>query len=188
VDGQVGRDELTAYASQYRCFEAAVPALLAGVIDRLDSATATSAVERVLADETGRGGGAGHLELFDDFAAGLGADRAARPSAKTAALLDTYDRLSARGAASVLSGLLAYEIQSSEVARTKAAGLRAHYDLGERAIRFWDTHGTLDDDHSSWSATALAEIGAPPSDVVCSATAASEAWWAFLDEREASRA
>jgi len=182
--GELLPGELADYAAQYRHFEAMLPRFLERLADALPAGGPRDAVTANLDDE--RGDPVPHLELFDRFASALGAGPAA-PTPATAALLGSYDRALAGGPVSALCGLVAYERQAPEVASSKAAGLRAHYDLDDEAIAFWDHHATVDVAHARWSELALVSLDAPPPEVAGSARRVAEAWWAFLDEREAVR-
>lgn len=181
--GTLGIDELRDYAAQYRHIERAQPEWLSGIAERLEDEHARAEVTRVLDDELDAAGT--HADLFDQFAGAIGAPEDVSPSPATRALIDTLDELVARGPASGLSGLLAYELQSSDVSREKAAGLRAHFGLDADGTAFWDTHAELDTRHSSWLLQALERIGEPEAGAGTAAASAAAAWWAFLDEREA---
>ncbi len=176
--------ELATYAGQYRHFEAMLPEFLERVAEALPIGDARDAVAANLDDELGDP--IPHLELFDRFATAVGADLTG-PTAATAALLASYEALLADGAVAALAGLVAYESQAPAVAASKAAGLRAHYDLDARAVAFWDHHATVDVAHARWTVEALDALGADPELVARSVHRIAEAWWAFLDEREAAR-
>ena len=168
--GTLGADELAAYAGQYRHYEAALPELLSSI---------GPLVAETLADEVGRDGARSHLSLFDDFASAVGAD-------ETAATAATAELLSVSSAAG-LAGLAAYEIQAASIAATKADGLRRWYGVNDDGARFWDVHAELDRDHADWIVEALAGSDVEPDEVFAAARRSADAWWAFLDEREASR-
>ena len=175
--------ELAAYAAQYAYFEAALPMLLRDMLDGIDpDSSAANLVAQNLADEEGNP--QSHLTLFAGFADAVGAPASA-PSDATRHLLDTYGRLVACGSVHGLAALIAYELQAPEIAATKAAGLRAHYGLDASATEFWDVHAHMDREHADWAVDALAQLpgaeGAIPA-----VRAAADAWWAFLDEREAA--
>lgn len=182
VRGDLGVDELRAYAGQYRHFEAHLPELLTTIAGGATDPGLRAAADRNLADETG--GPAGHLGLFDDFLAGLGGT-ADPPSPATRHLLETYDRHAAASAAAGLGAVLAYEWQSPEIAASKAAGLREHHGLEGPAVTFWDVHAEVDGDHAAWLLEALAGSGEPAA-VTAAATDACDAWLGFLDERQAA--
>lgn len=182
--GEVGRVELCAYAAQYRHFEVAFPGYLQSIVERVDDQTARELLGRNLDDEIG--GSVTHVELFDEFSAALGGGPAA-PTPATRALLDTYDALTAEGPAQGLAAVVAYELQFPEVAAAKGAGLRRDHGLDHDATAFWDVHAELDADHAAWGLEALDAMGAAAANIVPAATRAADAWWAFLDEREAAR-
>ncbi len=188
--GELDRGELAAYAAQYRYFEAALPEVLAAVVDGIEDPEARRIVQANIDDE--RGVPAPHLDLFDDFARAVGApsatDAAAQPTSATRALLNAYAELVKAGAVAALAGVAAYEVQSPEIATSKADGLRRHYGLDTAGTRFWDVHGTVDEVHGRWLVDALAAITSVDSDILTPARQAADAWWAFLDEREEAAA
>jgi pyrroloquinoline quinone (PQQ) biosynthesis protein C len=181
--GALHPGELGAYAAQYRHFEASLPTTLRSLLTRLDDGPAAELVRRNLADEECNP--EPHVALFEKFAEAVGAPPDAAPSAATQALLDTYSRLIEAGGAQGLAALVAYEVQAPEIASSKAAGLRRHYGLDDRATEFWDVHATMDRDHAAWAIDALATLPAPASAIVNASRTAAAAWWAFLDDREA---
>jgi pyrroloquinoline-quinone synthase len=179
--GELSAAELAAYAAQYRHLEAALPGLLGDIAAGIDGGPARDAVLRNLSDELGP---PAHLDLFDGFAAAVGA--ASEPAtAATASLLELQRRRVAEGPLGGLAALLAYELQVPEVAASKAAGLRDHHRLDAAATRFWDLHAGLDVEHAAWSLDALASLGEDMAPALESAREAADAWWAWLDEREA---
>lgn len=180
--GALGAGELGAYAAQYRHFEAALPATLRRLLTRLPDGPAADLVRLNLVDEESHP--QPHVALFEMFAGAVAAPWQP-PSPATRALLETYHRLSEAGGAQGLAAVVAYEIQAPEVAASKAAGLRRHYALDATATAFWDVHAAMDRDHAEWAVEALAALPAPPEVVLEAAGAAADAWWRFLDEREA---
>jgi len=185
-EGGVGADELRAYAAQYRHFEAMLPAHLEAVAATAGHPALRDQALRNLADEAGAS--PTHLDLFERFASAIDAPAHTDPSPAMERLLDTCRDAARRGAAPGFAALLAYEIQAPAVASSKAAGLRDHAGLDGEALDFWNVHARLDSDHAAWALDALAESGAAQDDVVDAAGAAADAWWAFLDEREALNA
>ena len=176
--------ELGAYAAQYRHFEAAVPALLRDMLTGIEpESSAAELVRQNLADEESHP--EPHIALFTRFADAVGAVSTA-PTDATRRLLDTYGRLVAAGPCSGLAALTAYEVQAPEIAASKSAGLREHYGLDAAATEFWDVHAEMDRDHATWAIDALAQLPDAEASVVA-ARAAADAWWAFLDEREAAK-
>jgi pyrroloquinoline-quinone synthase len=181
--GMLARSELARYAGQYRHFEAALPDVLERIVDGLPDGAARHGVEASLVDE--RGVPAPHLELFDAFAAAVGAPASVEPTPATVALIGLYDELADRAPLSALVGLAVYETQAPHVASSKADGLRAHYGVGPDGTRFWDVHADMDESHAEWALDGVAELSAHPDDLADAAQRAADAWWTFLDEREA---
>lgn len=188
--------ELADYAGQYRHFEASLPGFLKGLVEELPEGSARRLVAANLADE--EGDPVPHVELFERFARAVGAPAgagAATASPATKALVDNYASSLSDGALEALAGFVAYECQASEVARTKADGLRDHYGLDDIAVSFWEHHARVDTRHSEWAQRALGELSqvpdhAAPAQFSAAASAAfrrgADAWWSFLDEREAA--
>jgi pyrroloquinoline-quinone synthase len=195
--GELTMGELREYAVHYRAFEAALPAVLTAVVDRLHAEGETEAaamVEDNLADELGRP--EPHLALFDRFAGSLGgtataSTTATAPATATApgpaaeALVDTYFELVADGPVAALAGLAAYETQASAIASSKADGLRRWYGVDAGGTEFWDVHADMDAGHGEWAVAALDLLGADPVEVGAAARRGAVAWWALLDERQA---
>jgi pyrroloquinoline quinone (PQQ) biosynthesis protein C len=174
---------LTHYAEQYRFFEAMMPSFLQGIVEQLGDGPARDLVSANLVDEVTP---PSHLELFALFARHYGA-RDAEASPAMAHLLEAYATVLTQGPARALAGLLAYESQGAAVADTKGAGLAAHYGASEDALIFWHQHGSIEGDHASWTVDALASLDPDLDDVAEGARIVGDAWWAFLDERDARR-
>ncbi len=177
-DGGVSKVELALYAAQYRHFEAYLPEFLARLAAALPPGPARELVTANLADELGDP--LAHVDLFDRFAAAVGAGPDA-PSVAMTALLGTYEELLAEAPAWALAGFAAYEAQSAEVAHLKADGLSTHHGLDGHAVSFWHHHSRVDQRHGEW---ALAAVPSGDPAVAGAGRRAAQAWWAFLDERE----
>ncbi|HXQ90113.1 MAG TPA: iron-containing redox enzyme family protein [Acidimicrobiales bacterium] len=184
--GTLERRELAAYAAQYRHFEASLPGVLEQLIEAVDDPTARRLVQANLDDE--RGVPAPHLELFDGFAEAVGAPVGADATPVTAALVDLYTSVAQESPVAALAALAAYEVQASEIAASKADGLRTRYGVHDTGTRFWDVHAGVEQSHGEWTCDALTRLAVDPDEVHRGATAAASAWWAFLDEREAGAA
>jgi pyrroloquinoline-quinone synthase len=190
--GTLQPGELDTYTRQYRSFEAALPQVLSEVIERLaadGSKDVAEMVQRNLDDELGHP--EPHLALFDRFATAVTAqdpstDAGTDPGPAANALVGTYADLVEEGPVAALSALAAYETQASAIATSKAEGLRRWYGIDQAGTAFWDVHATMDADHGDWAIDALARLDADPAVVAYAAKRAADAWWAFLDEREAS--
>jgi pyrroloquinoline quinone (PQQ) biosynthesis protein C len=182
--GTLERSELASYAAQYRYFEAALPDVLEQVVQRIDDPTARDLIQANLDDE--RGVPAPHLALFEDFARAVGAPSSADATSATAALVNLYASVATESPVTALAALAAYEVQASEIAASKAEGLRARYCVSEAGANFWDVHSGVDETHGTWMVEALAGLASNADEVRDAADAAAAAWWAFLDEREAA--
>lgn len=180
--GEVSITELAAYAAQYRHFEAYLPGFLEALVGGLPGGMAKDLVAANLADELGDP--VPHVELFERFARAVGAETEA-PSPATSALLATYRELLAETPRAALAGFVAYESQASEVARTKADGLRRHHGFDDHAVSFWQHHADVDARHAEWAWRALDELTGAPDRITPAVRRAADAWWGFLDEREA---
>jgi pyrroloquinoline-quinone synthase len=180
--GEVSIDELASYAAQYRYFEEYLPTFLTKLMAGLPEGTARDLVAANRADELGDP--VAHVELFQRFAEAVGAPTATASPA-TQGLLATYDELLDRSPLAALAGFAAYECQASEIARRKADGLRRDHGLDEHGVSFWEHHATTDRQHSEWIHRALDESPQTPGELAPFIRQAADAWWAFLDEREA---
>jgi len=182
--GELEPPELAAYAEQYRHVERALPGVLATVVDGLPEGPARRMVRATLADELGSP--RAHTELFEDFASAVGARPAVPATPATAQLVASQRRAAAADPWAGLAGLAAYEVQAAAVAASKRDGLRRRYGVDRTGTAFWDVHATLETDHADWSLAALGDADGDPATLVDQARAAADAWWRFLDERQAS--
>jgi pyrroloquinoline-quinone synthase len=180
--GEVSIEELAAYAAQYRHFEAYLPGFLEALVGGLPAGTAKDLVAANLADEMGDP--IPHIELFERFAAATGAEPEV-PSLATSDLLATYRELLGESPVAALAGFVAYESQASDVARTKAEGLRRHHGFDDHAASFWQHHADVDARHAEWAWSALDDLADAPAQITAAVQRAADAWWGFLDEREA---
>jgi len=181
--GELAAEELTSYAEQYRHFEQALPGFLTATLAQPLPERARTLLEANLADETGAGTGMPHLALFDRFAAAVGADEVA-PTAATEKLVQTYE--TTESALDALGVLVAYESQAAAVAASKAAGL-GQYGVNGTDAAFWNAHAEVDMAHREWAIAALHELAGGSIEAASAGLRrGADAWWAFLDEREAA--
>jgi pyrroloquinoline quinone (PQQ) biosynthesis protein C len=159
--------------------------MLRALLARLEPGSAADLVQRNLSDEETNP--EAHVAVFAGFADVVGAGDAP-PRAATDRLLDTYRQLIESSAGEGLAALVAYEMQAPAIAASKASGLRRHYEIDAAGTRFWDIHATMDDDHARWGIEALVAMDTPSSKLIGAARSAADAWWAFLDDREAAAA
>jgi pyrroloquinoline-quinone synthase len=184
-NGDLADGELAAYASQYRHFEAELPEFLGVVANNLDG-VAQKAVQKNLDDEMTNP--RPHVELFDAFVSAVSGSTSMEASFAMRSLVSVYQNIAQRHPKAALAALAAYEVQASDIARSKAEGLRAHYGVDAKGTAFWDVHATMDADHADWTIDTIAGLLEGPADLAAireAAIEAADAWWAFLDEREA---
>jgi pyrroloquinoline-quinone synthase len=180
--GTLAEGELAAYAEQYRLIERELPVTLAAIAARLPEGPPRALVEANLADELGVP--SPHAELFESFARPAGAAADVAPTPATAALLAAVRDAAASDPVAALAMVAAYEVQASDIAASKADGLRRHYGMDAEGTEFWDVHTTQEAAHAGWSVEALAGLGADLAVVRAAAVVAADAWWSFLSERE----
>lgn len=180
-EGLLERQDLGAYAGQYRHFEQQLPAVLSVVADQLPAGRARDLVTGNLEDECSRP--EPHVKLFEGFASAVGADDAADPTDATAELVGLYRRAVEHGPIAALAVIAAYEVQAGDIAKTKASSLRRHYGLGREATRFWAVHSEMEDSHAEWTAEALELLGSDDKTVSEWSSLSADAWWRFLDDR-----
>jgi pyrroloquinoline quinone (PQQ) biosynthesis protein C len=153
------------------------------VASSLPAGSARQLVEANLADELGAP--APHTELFESFAQAAGAAADVPASPATEALVGAVRAAAATDPIAALAMVAAYEVQAADIAASKGNGLRRHYGMDAIGTRFWDVHVTQEVEHAGWSEAALADLGADAGAVQAAARLAADAWWSFLDEREA---
>ena len=175
--GALERDELAAYAGQYRH---AVVALADAAADaaRMASPELRPQLAAHAAEE------AGHVALWDDFTTAIGGDPGATANPETAACARAW---AGDGERDLLHSLVAlYAIESSQpaIADTKRHGLREFYGCASGpATAYFDLHAELDHEHAA-AARALIEprLAAADEDaLVAEAEAVLRANWELLD-------
>ena len=155
--------DLARYAGQYRHFERVLPEALVRISRAVHDEPARDLVEANLRDESTYP--EPHLDLFDRFAAAVGARAEDSLSRGTRQLVDLYRSGATAGPVPGLAVIAGYEVQASEIAATKADALRRHYRLGVEHIQFWDVHARIEQAHAGWTNEALDLLGASPDTV-----------------------
>lgn len=159
--GKLTHDDLRAYAADYYHHVAAFPEYLETFEQRFSSAESTATREMVeavsenRADEEGAGSldGRSHVELWLDFAEGMGANRSVvqghRPVREIQQLIAWFKKIAREGTpAEALASFYAYESQVPRVAKEKAVGLRTRYGADEETCAYFTLHTTADVHHS----------------------------------------
>jgi len=185
--GALTRDQLAAYAAIYYPHVAAFPDHLRVLADGAADPAVAAELRDNLAEELGVP--APHPDLWLDFAAGLGLDRdrvAAAPAHPAAdAIVDAFGRLARVSTAAGIAALYAYESQQPDVARRKAEGLRAFYEVDDPAmLAYFTVHAEADVRHRAGERDALArclDAGASADEILAAASGALDAYWGLLD-------
>lgn len=186
VNGELTKDHLATYATQYWHHIEAFPQYLEALRDRLPEGTARTAIEDNLRDEVE----GGHDDLWEDFAASVGVNKdqlaASKPSEKTLAAIDAFKTASdERSPAFALGALYAYESHTPATAVTKTEGLRDRYGIAEPGRAYFDVHAEVDHKHSADLFAAISDVaGDDPqaqADALDGAEAGARAAWTLLD-------
>jgi pyrroloquinoline-quinone synthase len=200
--GELKREDLKEYATDYYHHVAAFPGYLADLAERLPEGELRRAVLANMADENGDDTGAGepqtpHSELWLDFAEGMGAKREARrdPIREIRSLVAHFNKVATEGSpAEALAAFYAYESQVPRVAEEKARGLKERYGADEKACAYFTLHTTADRFHSQvWRRQLEKLLQRRPENTEAALAAgeqAARALWQALDgieERRQSR-
>ena len=136
--GELSGDELAYYAGEYR-----------HAVVALAETTAKSGQADHAQEE------AEHVDLWDDFAAAVGAELDREPSPETTQCVDAWsapaDRLEA------LAVMYAIEAGQPDVSQAKLDGLAEHYGIAadEPGAAYFALHATLDHEHAAESKAEL---------------------------------
>jgi pyrroloquinoline-quinone synthase len=197
--GELTREDLREYASEYWHHVSAFPTYLSALHSRLPDGPLRRTVLENLADEEGFSGpghpGRPHSDLWMDFARGMGAQeqevRARELEPETQALLQHFRDAMNGSPAAALAALYAYESRVPAISRTKAEGLAQHYGADATACRYFTVHTTADVHHAQvWRDALTYELAANPQDTEAALTAAEDAaraLWTNLDGMEHKR-
>ena len=151
-NGELTREDLREYASDYYHHVAAFPTYLSALHSRLEDGEVRRSVLRNLADEEIHG--KCHSDLWLDFAAGFGADvdavRNSAPSPEMAQLIAQFRTVAKEGAtAEALAAFYAYESQIPAVAEEKLRGLKDLYGADDATAAYFKLHQTADVHHAA---------------------------------------
>ena len=193
TEGRLPLDTLRAYARQYFHHVEAFPRAVSAVHSACPDSDGRRMLAENLAEEEGiEAGKQDHATLWLMFACGLGEDESAVRSQElnpeTAALIETFRKLSHRSYAAGLGALYAYESQFPGVATAKIEGLVDRYGIAdEETLRFFRVHATADVEHRAVCRGLLDRL---PESERQEAIAAGEelagALWNFLSGVEAT--
>ncbi len=190
--GQLTRDDLREYAGDYYHHVAAFPNYLAEFFARTSDPELRRAVLSNLCDEESYEGrpGRSHVDLWLDFAAGMGADRhdvrRQNPLPEIRELTAFFHRIATDGAPeAALAAFYAYESQVPRVAEAKARGLKESYGADDATCAYFTVHQTADVAHSQvWLQQLQKRVNAHPATMETAlecAEAAAQKLWQALD-------
>jgi pyrroloquinoline-quinone synthase len=194
-NGDLTREDLREYASEYWHHVSAFPAYLSALHSHLPDGKLRRLVLENLADEEGLEDGVPHSDMWMDFARGMGADEAdvreRRIGTETLALLAHFREAMYGSPAAALTALYAYESRVPGIAKTKAEGLARHYDADAATRRYFTVHTVADVHHARvWRNALAVELAAHPEETEAALAAGEEsarALWAALDGIEHAR-
>jgi pyrroloquinoline-quinone synthase len=167
--GELSRDDLAFYAGEYRH----------AVVALAETAAAGGDAEHA-AEESA------HIDLWDGFAAALGAVLDREPTYETrecAAAWRAEDTLEARAV------LYAVESAQPAISQTKLTGLVDHYGFtaGSKATEYFELHADRDHEHAAASAEVLRQAAPEDADrLAAAAEAALKGNWRLLDGVQAT--
>lgn len=185
TEGTLSKESLQLYAEQYYQHVRAFPENLKQLAGRAQGPVA-ELIEENLAEELDPV--APHPMLWRQFAESLGVSHATiadtRPLPGVAALLDTFDEVSANGSmAQAVATFYAYEAQVPEIATQKISGLKKFYGINEpRALAYFAVHEEADVRHRAvWRSWLEQQNRADNFEVLCAAERGLKALWGALD-------
>ena len=158
--GELSREALADYATQYYHHVAAFPTYLSAVHANCDDLPVRRQLLENLTDE--EAGSPNHPELWLQFAKSLEVDeKAIKATAKTEEttnLIDTFRSVCRDGSvAEGLGALYAYESQIPQICESKIDGLKKHYGITDPAdYAYFSVHIEADREHSAAERAMLA--------------------------------
>jgi pyrroloquinoline-quinone synthase len=196
--GELTREDLREYASEYWHHVSAFPSHLSTLHSRLEDGRTRRMVATNLADEEGVASpdGRAHSDLWMDFARGMGASettvKARTLQPETRQLIASFERVAREGnTAAALAAFYAYESRVPAIAREKASGLKAHYGADSTTTRYFTLHQTADILHADvWRSLILSELTNAPEaaqEALEAAEQTAASLWSALDGVERNR-
>jgi pyrroloquinoline-quinone synthase len=192
TEGRLPLDTLRDYARQYFHHVEAFPQAVSAVHSACPDRDGRRMLAENLAEEEGiEAGKQDHATLWLMFACGLGESEVAvrdqQLNPETAALIETFRRLSRKSYAAGLGALYAYESQFPGVASAKIEGLVDRYGIAdEKTLRFFRVHETADVAHSSVCRSLLERLpDGEKAEAIASGEELAGALWNFLSGVEA---
>jgi pyrroloquinoline-quinone synthase len=175
-EGRLSREELAAYAGQYRHAVTALAEASRTAAGRADGPLRAH-LEEHAAEE------AEHVALWDGFVDAAGGDATAAPTPETADCATAWSGPD-RPVLSTLAALYAIEAAQPAISATKASGLRERYGIdAAEATAYFDLHEHLDVEHAAAGRAFIAERldGGDAETLVARAEDVLRANWELLD-------
>ncbi len=195
--GELTQAELREYAAEYWHHVSAFPTYLSALHTGMTDGELRREVLRNLAEEEGvdQPLGRAHSDLWMDFATGMGATRAEVEGRtvvpEMTALIAAFRELMQEKPVVAMAALYAYESKVPAIAKTKAAGLAAHYQTTGAAAKYFTLHETADVHHAAvWRELMNVQLAAEPEAAEAALNAAeraAQALWSALDGVERQR-
>jgi pyrroloquinoline-quinone synthase len=193
--GELTREDLREYASEYWHHVSAFPTYLSALHSQLPDGELRRTVLANLADEEGMRDGTPHSDMWMDFASGMGAKegnvRSRDLNPETRALISHFRETMYGSTPEALAALYTYESRVPAIAKTKAEGLEKHYAADEATRRYFTVHTVADVFHSQvWRDLLAEELVANPEQAEValeSAENTARALWTTLDGIETER-
>jgi pyrroloquinoline-quinone synthase len=199
--GELTRDDLREYASEYYHHVEAFPQYLAEFALRLEESDLRRAVLANMCDEKGTADISGkdsvpHSELWLDFAEGMGARRDDAvlhlPLKEVNELMQYFHRTASDSTPEeALAAFYTYESQVPRVAQEKERGLREMYGADDKTCGYFTLHATADIYHSNvWRKQLAQRLAANPEAAQAALDAAEQTaklLWQALDGIESAR-
>jgi len=193
--GQLKRDDIAAYATDYYCHVAAFPQYLDKLQSRLPEGEVKAMVLENKRDEEAPEA-TSHADLWLDFAEGMGAERSQaqnhQPITEIKQLIESFNDIAANGStAEALAAFYAYESQVPRVAAEKERGLKEMYGADEKTSYYFTLHKAYDIVHSqTWLKLLTEEVGddsEKQAAALVTAEKSAKALWKALDGIERRR-
>src|SRR5215470_1799110 len=193
--GELTREDIREYATDYYHHVRAFPTYLAELAMRLDDSELRETVLTNFADEKGSRDDRSHDEIWLQFAQAFGAGSVTRrrnPTRGVAELMKFFHGVAAQASPpEALAAFYAYESQVPRLAAEKERGLLAFYNADENATRYFTLHKTADLEHAeSWRQLLARQIEADPElsgKALDAAERAALSLWNALDSIESAR-
>ena len=184
-NGELSREDLQSYARQYFAHVSAFPTYLSEMHCRCEDLQLRRVIAGNLAEEEATA--PTHLDLWLDFAAGMGATResvtGAAPGPKVTALVESFRSVARMETGLAAAGLYCYEKQIPAVATAKIAGLEKHFGVDHPStIRYFRVHETADVEHAAQWEAMLSQTPIDQNQAAEVADKVLDALWGALDE------